>query len=677
MREQILSRTNGGLAVFRHYIRTPWRENRPLYNPLYDDTKASCRIYRDKKGEYRLTDFGNSDYSGDCFFFVGRLNGLECSNSKEFVEIMKIIDRDLALGCYGNREVLPQQQRTKKEVEVVKEPPPKKEYRIKQRSYTPQELTFWGEYGIGEDTLNRFGVVAIEEFESIMNDEREFLIRSKRSEPIFGYTQRTFVKIYRPYSSLRFMYGGETPEQYCFGLDQLPAKGDILFITGGEKDVLTLSSRGFSAISFNCETAQIAESIIMRLSFMFKHIVILYDMDKTGVAASKKRAQQLSEYGVKRMSLPLPGTKQAKDISDYFKMGHSVEQFRLLFVDLLDTIYSNTISILKSCEVSVDNPPQESCVTLSINGVPLGTDGNLLCISGGEGTGKSNFVGAIIAGAICQGEESIDTLGFTVSRNSSNRAVLLYDTEQSEAQLYKNSRNILRRAGLESMPEKFKAYSLTSMSRSVRLQSIIESMDRFYHYYGGIHLVVIDGIADLIRGANDEGESVMVVEELYRLAGIYNTTIIYVLHFLPSGLKLRGHLGSELQRKAAAILSIERDNEPSISVAKALKVRDGSPLDVPMVQFAWDKSSAMHRYVGVKSKEVKEQRKEAELTRVVKQIFIRSPTISYGELCAELQESLNIQERTAKSHIKYMRERGIVSNASNNSSSLRMGITDD
>ena len=33
-------------------------------------------------------------------------------------------------------------------------------------------------------------------------------------------------------------------------------------------------------------------------------------------------------------------------------------------------------------------------------------------------------------------------------------------------------------------------------------------------------------------------------------------------------MKLRGHLGSELQRKAAAILSIEKDEDPQISVVK-------------------------------------------------------------------------------------------------------------
>ena len=87
--------------------------------------------------------------------------------------------------------------------------------------------------------------------------------------------------------------------------------------------------------------------------------------------------------------------------------------------------------------------------------------------------------------------------------------------------------------------------------------------------------------------------------------GIYNTCIVTILHFIPSGLKLRGHLGSELQRKAAAILSIEKDTDPSVSVVKALKVRDGSPLDVPIMQFAWDKDAGMHVYLGEKPKEEK------------------------------------------------------------------------
>ena len=47
---------------------------------------------------YKLKDFGNDDYSGDCFALVGKIHGLDCKRAKEFVEIMAIIDRDLHLG---------------------------------------------------------------------------------------------------------------------------------------------------------------------------------------------------------------------------------------------------------------------------------------------------------------------------------------------------------------------------------------------------------------------------------------------------------------------------------------------------------------------------------------------------------------------------------------------------
>ena len=120
------------------------------------------------------------------------------------------------------------------------------------------------------------------------------------------------------------------------------------------------------------------------------------------------------------------------------------------------------------------------------------------------------------------------------------------------------------------MPTFYHPVFLAALSRKDRLQLIKDSLDLYHHRHGGIHLVVIDGIADLIRSANDEAESIAVVDELYRLAGIYHTCILCVLHFVPNGIKLRGHIGSELQRKSAALLSIEKDDNPALSVVKAL-----------------------------------------------------------------------------------------------------------
>jgi hypothetical protein len=388
---------------------------------------------------------------------------------------------------------------------------------------------------------------------------------------------------------------------------------------------------------------------------------------------SRKHQQQLAEFGIKRLVLPLQGIKTEKDVSDYFKSGNTHDNFIQLFLDFLDTLYSEIMAILKPCEIDFSNPPIKAEMIISINEVPLGTQGNLLGITGGEGTGKSNYVGSLIAGAIRKADAQIDTLGTTVNVDGGNKAVLLYDTEQSETQLYKNISNILRRSKQDKMPDYFKAYYLTSMSRKERLQAIIQSMDRFYYQYNGIQMVIIDGIADLIRCANDEAESVGIIDELYRLAGIYKTCIVCVLHFIPNGMKLRGHLGSELQRKAAAILSIEKDEDPNISVIKALKVRDGSPLDVPLIQFAWSKEQAMHTYIGEKTKEEKEKRKEHELVAVARNIFNRQRHYTYADLCEQIQMALDVKERTAKSYIKFMREKEIVLKDPSNASYFIIG----
>ena len=680
-KEDILLLTDKGLAVFKYYIPFSFKLGRNFLNPLYKDSKASCNVYFDRRnGMYKMKDFGNDDYSGDCFALVGKLNGLNCKDPKDFVEILAIIDRDMHLGLSDKPEMRISSTTPVPVIAEVTHVPKRKKarpYTLAQKSFTAAELAFWGESGITQEVLKLFRVVSLKKFSSENNEGKPFCIAATDKEPVFGYTAKQYVKVYRPHSEMRFLYAGDFGENYCFGLEQLPAKGDLLFITGGEKDVMSLTVHGFHAICFNSETVTIPVGIIHRLSFRFKHIVLLYDVDKAGLDSSAKQELALKNYGVKRLLLPLAGTKVEKDISDFFRLGNSREDLIKLFLDYLDTIYSETMSALKSCEVDFNNPPPVAQMVVSVNDVPLGTQGNILCITGGEGTGKSNYVTALIAGAIGQSDNNkdkvMDTLGVSVCENNKRKAILFYDTEQSEVQTYKNITNLLRRCGRETMPKYLKAYCLTGMSRKERLQAIIQSMDKFHYQFRGIHMVVIDGIADLIKGANDETESIAVVEELYRLAGIYNTCIVTILHFIPSGLKLRGHLGSELQRKAAAILSIEKDTDPSVSVVKALKVRDGSPLDVPIMQFAWDKDVRMHVYLGEKPKEEKEKRKEDELVAVARDIFGRQDFITYVDLAEQIQAILDVKERTAKSYIKFMREKEIIRKDPSNQSYYIIG----
>lgn len=72
---------------------TPKRNFR---NPLYEDKRASCNIYLDAKSQsYRMKDFGNEAFSGDCFWFAASMLGLDVRT--DFKKVLATIIEDLNL----------------------------------------------------------------------------------------------------------------------------------------------------------------------------------------------------------------------------------------------------------------------------------------------------------------------------------------------------------------------------------------------------------------------------------------------------------------------------------------------------------------------------------------------------------------------------------------------------
>lgn len=620
LKQQILDRTRQGLDVFHHYVSVRFITNRPFKNPLYNDTKASCYVYFNKKnGVYMMNDFGDSHFSGDCFWYVAVLTGLDLKN--DFLQILRKIIEDMSLPITVDHGKSPLGYRVDKTPRMDQEPrktaaesvddkdknDTARRMKVAYKEFDSDELAYWAQYGITREVLKRFKVRSGKHVSGISKENRPYKIPSTSSEPMFVYhTIDDAIKVYRPRSNNRFLYIRPSGGDYVYGLEHLPSQGHMVFITGGEKDVMSLAAHGFSAICFNSETAKPPTHILDNLHRRFKHIVLLYDMDKTGNECSAQLEQELKKYNVKRLELPLSGEKSQKDISDFFALGHKKEELDGLINNLIQQINKKNNVILKTCELDYSNPPPKSKSVVKVNDIPVGACDNLLCITGGEGVGKSHLVTGIISGTLSNKQLEPDrTLGLSIMQNRDKKAVLLFDTEQSEHQLFKNVSKSLHRAYLEEKPEHFHAYHMTELSRKERLETIRTSLDVNFHQHNGIQLVVIDGVADLIRSANDEIESIDVVDELYRLAGFYHCCIICVLHFLPNGTKLRGHIGSELQRKAAGILSIEKENDQDYSVIKAIKVRDGSPLDIPMMLMGWDKDENMFVSKGASRKKRK------------------------------------------------------------------------
>lgn len=200
-KEEILARTSNGLDVFRHYLPVKWRVGRNFLNPLYEDNGASCNVYYDRRsGTYKMKDFGNGDYSGDCFFIVAKIKGLDCKNAADFVEILETIDRELCLGIGGDvpPETMQRRQAAMRGVSGAEGPTGTEEratepehkprpYRTVGQPFTEKELEYWAEYGITEAVLNRYGVRSLKEYWSETKDGKAFGFTSTTIEPMFGY----------------------------------------------------------------------------------------------------------------------------------------------------------------------------------------------------------------------------------------------------------------------------------------------------------------------------------------------------------------------------------------------------------------------------------------------------------------------------------------------------------
>lgn len=318
-KDEILERTDRGLNIFKHYLNVSFCVGKNFRNPLYDDRKGSCNIFLDKRNNiYRMKDFGDDRYSGDPFWLVSYLTGIDLRLG--FKDILERIINDMNLNLTMNG--VSSRMKNLSSIHSSESP-----YSCFPRNFTTDELSYWEQYGIDESILQKFNVRSLSMVNGRSRSGNSFTIESTNSEPMFGYyitdMNRTFIKLYRPKSSVRFMYLGDKTDNYVFGYPQLPPTGHLLFITGGEKDVMSLTAHGFSAICLNSETAKIPPVLFRELSFRFTKIYVLYDIDETGL----RESAMLTDTHPTLRRLILPATSMVgKDISDYFK-SHTREDF--------------------------------------------------------------------------------------------------------------------------------------------------------------------------------------------------------------------------------------------------------------------------------------------------------------------------------------------------------------
>ena len=294
-----------------YYGGRPIKQGELISNPLLarKQETPSFNVHF-KGGVWRWKDF--TGMSGSCFDLVMIMYGVS------FNEACSIINQEMNLGLESDfNKVVKPVYVPKKEPEYIDER--NYNYDVEHMKWTKELLTFWERYGIKQEHLDYYNVNALRSVYAYNKNNEMYHIEATSTEPIYGYIQEGWAKIYRPYSHpMKFLYIGDKPKDFVFGLEELPEKGKTLYLVGGEKDVITMYAHGMSAVCLNSETSSLLNYPKLLELFKgnrFDKYVVLYDNDEVGIEQMDKVVEEFPIFTKK----VVPELDYGNDISDWYK----------------------------------------------------------------------------------------------------------------------------------------------------------------------------------------------------------------------------------------------------------------------------------------------------------------------------------------------------------------------
>jgi hypothetical protein len=306
-----------------------------------------------------------------------------------------------------------------------------------------------------------------------------------------------------------------------------------------------------------------------------------------------------------------------------------------------------------------DNPPPAEEPRFWVGGVPVSTPGNLTVIVAQRKAGKSAFTAAMMASVMARGDG--DFLGVKAAGNFDGKAVVHFDTEQSAADHHNLIERTRRRAGLARTPSWLHSYCLTGVGPIKALAYIRSAIRRCGKLHRGVYAVVIDGVADLVADVNDPVASNDLTAQLMSIAAKHECPIISCLHLNPvspngNPTKGRGHLGSQLERKAETVLVLE-NHEDTITV-RSTATRKAPVTDAIGPCFRWSESAGMH--VSCERLPSEKHLKLMDDAVPVLEAFSERPGMPYGDLKSTITDVLNVGPATAERRIRSYIKAGLV-----------------
>lgn len=311
-KESILSKVDD-YNIISYYLGQEFEFKKKYSSPFREkgsDNHPNLGFFMGDDDRIIYKDFAKNT-GGDCFRFVEELFNIT------YHEALKKIDQDFGLGIHDGSGTNFKLTLSKKPDSIHKQ---LKLIQIIPRSFTPEELDYWGSYEITEQELKDHNVFSIEKL--YLNKK---LIPNYNKELRFAYLFDDYLKIYSPFSQ-EFKWMSSCPNDHMSGFDNIKAKvyagtqDSRLIISKSVKDEIVLS-KFFKDV---CSTQNESSGSINNENMLWitkgyrpKDTYMAYDNDEAGVRASSYYTEN---WGFNYVNVPKVFSREGiKDWSDLVK----------------------------------------------------------------------------------------------------------------------------------------------------------------------------------------------------------------------------------------------------------------------------------------------------------------------------------------------------------------------
>lgn len=288
-----------------------------------------------------------------------------------------------------------------------------------------------------------------------------------------------------------------------------------------------------------------------------------------------------------------------------------------------------------------NKPPKVKPIITAQNRTLLRAGGYMAIVSR-AGMGKSAICEAICANII---NPKNDCLGFDVKLPANRNKILYIDTERTIQDTWLSWERTMYRADINE-PDTDNHIIFVNL-KAIAVADRILYVTQILKDNSDVGLIIFDGAGDFVKDINSIDETTRFTDWINTFNP--NVSQIITIHTNPTDDKPRGHLGSEILRRAESVLLLKKTDEYVREITTKFqygKIRNDD--DNLQMFFEWSDEYEMFLTSEYEQPKIKEQEKQDDLLLLVEKIFIGKKQMSYHKLTELIMSEKNVKIDRAK-----------------------------